>query len=123
MDPGLDRLSKTSAEALGSYLDEIGDASPMVEYWSRQEWKHIEAHADVDERRASAAPGEPLRFPTMGHVLYLSVGPRVQGPTCVWQPDPHDGSPFGALATVPAVAGRVLRFEGFESDRFTFCKR
>ena len=97
--------------ALDSFLDEIDDQSPYCEFWSRQEWKHIEAHADVDERRAAALPKEPLRFPTNGHVLYLSVGSRVRGPTCVWEPD-GSASQFGALATVPAVEGRVLRFDG-----------
>ena len=91
--------------AFEHFLSEIKDDSRHVEYWSRQEWKHIEAHADVDEKLA--AGGGPFRFPRHGHVLYLQVGPRVQGPTCVWEPD------FGgALTTVPAVAGRILRFEG-----------
>ena len=95
--------------ALASYLDEIGDSGgEHVEYWSRQEWKHIEAHADVDEK--AAARGEALRYPINGHVLYLSVGPLVRGPTCVWTPAAtHD---FGAMTSVPAVAGRVLRFDG-----------
>ena len=94
---------------LASFLDEVGDTTPHVEYWSRQEWKHIEAHADVDEKRA--AGGEyPLRYPTNGHVLYLGVGPLVRGPTCLWHPD--GASEFGAMTAVPAVAGRVLRFDG-----------
>ena len=77
-----------------------------MEYWSRQEWKHIEAHADVDEKLA--AGGGPLRYPEHGHVLYLEVGPKVQGPTCVWEGGAFDG----AMTTVPAVPGRVLRFQG-----------
>ena len=97
--------------ALGSVLSELGDDAPLVEYWSRQEWKHIEAHADVDE--ALAAGGGSLRYPRHGHVLYLEVGERVRGPTCVWEPD---GEPpledFGRLTTVPAVEGRLLRFHG-----------
>ena len=36
--------------ALASFLNEVGDSSTHVEYWSRQDWKHIEAHADVDEK-------------------------------------------------------------------------
>ena len=71
-----------------------------------QEWKHIEAHADVDEKLA--AGGGPLRYPEHGHVLYLEVGPKVQGPTCVWEGGAFDG----AMTTVPAVPGRVLRFQG-----------
>ena len=39
----------TIEAALDSFLDEIGDPAPNVEYWSRQEWRHIEAHADVDD--------------------------------------------------------------------------
>ena len=97
--------------ALASFLDEIGDSSQHVEYWSRQEWKHIEAHADVDEKLA-ASSDEPFRYPHTGHVLYLDVGCRVRGPTCVWDPDAASGSEFGALTAVPAVAGRVLRFDG-----------
>lgn len=96
--------------ALGSYLDEIQDSSPCVEYWSRTEWRHIEAHADVDERRAATKPEDPLQYPVNGHVLYLNVGSRVRGPTCVWQPD--STSKFAEMSAVPAVAGRVLRFDG-----------
>jgi hypothetical protein len=63
-----------------------------VEYWARQEWRHIEAHADVDENLAKvqdAASGtaeekETFRYPEKGHVLYLDVGSNVQGPTCLF---------------------------------------
>lgn len=94
-----------------SFLDELDDSAPVVEYWSRQEWKHIEAHADVDEGLAAKTSNSELRYPEHGHVLYLSVGSRVRGPTCIWQPG-KDGSRFGPLTTVPAVPGRVLRFDG-----------
>ena len=94
--------------ALSSFLSELGDAEyGHVEYWARQEWKHIEAHADVDEKAAAA--GGALRYPTTGHVLYLRVGSEVRGPTCVWS---DRALARGALTTVPAVAGRVLRFDG-----------
>ena len=100
--------------AFESFLSEVDDDSPHVEYWSRQEWKHIEAHADVDE--ALAADGGPLRYPRHAHVLYLDVGSRVRGPTCVWEAGRgEDGRPprfAGAMTVVPAVAGRVLRFDG-----------
>ena len=47
--------------ALSSFLSELGDAEyGHVEYWARQEWKHIEAHADVDE--TAAAGGGALRL-------------------------------------------------------------
>ncbi len=67
-----------------------------VEYWTRQEFRHIEAHADVDEHLAkehdaSIASGEmesstapPYRYPKNGHVLYLKVGSEVLGPTCIF---------------------------------------
>jgi hypothetical protein len=99
--------------ALASFLNEVGDSSTHVEYWSRQDWKHIEAHADVDEKHAVATLGrESLRYPRSAHVLYLEVGLRVRGPTCVWEPHASSSSLFGTLTTVPAVAGRVLRFDG-----------
>ena len=75
--------------------DNEGDTT-YVEYWARQEWRSIEAHADVDEFRAkeedasSEAPDfaalgpDGYRYPTFGHVLYLQVGSEVRGPTCVW---------------------------------------
>ena len=93
-------------EAFESYLREIGDDAPLVEYWSRQEWRHIEAHRDVDEKLA--ADGGSLRCPRHGHVLYLQVGSRVRGPTCVWEGDYVEQG----LVAVPAVEGRVLRFDG-----------
>lgn len=101
-------------EGFDSFLTAVGDASPLVEYWCRQEWRHIEAHADVDEALASSSG--TLRFPESAHVLYARVGSEVQGPTCVWEPDAeadaHGDGRFGSLTTVPAVAGRVLRFRG-----------
>ena len=102
--------------AMDSVLEALGDDAAYVEYWSRQEWKHIEAHSDVDEALASST-GQ-LRFPRHGHVLYLEVGERVKGPTCVWHPHEPAAAPspaearFGALTAVPAVAGRCLRFDG-----------
>jgi hypothetical protein len=70
------RASLTELEvALDSVLCELGDDSEWVEYWSRAEWKHIEAHADVDEKLA-ATTGE-LRCPKMAHVLTTNVGSKV----------------------------------------------
>ena len=82
--------------------DNTDDDISYVEYWSRQEWRSIEAHADVDEFRAkeedssSEAPAiaalgpDGYRYPKFGHVLYLQVGREVRGPTCVW-PDRRSG--------------------------------
>ncbi|KAJ1447752.1 hypothetical protein M885DRAFT_541629 [Pelagophyceae sp. CCMP2097] len=87
--------------ALDSVLNSLGDEGRYVEYWSRSDWKHIEAHADVDEGQAANGA---LRFPNFAHVLYAAVGSRVKGPTCVFEK--------GAVTTVPPVAGRILRFRG-----------
>eukprot|EP00977_Amphora_coffeiformis_P027979 scaffold34676_cov176-Amphora_coffeaeformis.AAC.8 len=101
--------------ALKNILQELNDTSPYVEYWCRQEWRHIEAHADVDEYRAKTNPGDDFEYPTHGHVLYLQIGPKVRGPTCLF-PDCTSGGDLvrGDLSvlTVPAVSGRLLRFPG-----------
>ena len=96
--------------AIDSFLDETDDESCFVEYWARQEWKNIEAHIDIDEERARFK--RPFRHPKRAHVSYLAVGRRVRAPTCVWERTPTDDFPFGAFTSVPAVAGRVLRFDG-----------
>lgn len=126
-----------------------------VEYWTRQEWRHIEAHADVDENLAKLHDLNPslvsdeleskfsstysstygFRFPTNGHVLYIQVGTEVMGPTCVFPgrssggdllqsvetnqqeeksctTDDHQRGEGVKLITVPAVSGRLLRFDG-----------
>lgn len=101
---------------LDRILSEAGDASSAVEYWTRREWRHIEAHADVDEHGAKM--GEEPRWPRHGHVLYLQVGSEVRGPTCIFGPGVASGRDLTDLGnetvvvTVPAVEGRVLRFSG-----------
>jgi len=91
-----------------------------VEYWKRQEWFHILAHADMDEglrreQEQSGLYGEPFAHPETGHVLYLKLGKRVRGPTCVFN------TTFGGdlvkqdateMLVVPAVESRLLRFQG-----------
>ena len=119
------RPPRTHLEAaLGSVLRELNDSAPYVEYWTRQPWKHIEAHADVDEKLA--AESGMLRYPQHGHVLYLAVGTRVRGPTCVFDAvrgsdlaasrsansSAADAETTRALIIVPAVPGRLLRFQG-----------
>ena len=120
--------------ALDSYLDEMEDSAPVVECafchtrssphhvpecrcapadWTRQRWMHIAAHADIDEFLAEQSPELPFRYPIHGHVLYLAVGSLVRGPTCVWDAPERGESPFAStFTTVPAVAGRILRFDG-----------
>lgn len=115
------RRSQTSnliERTLDAVLKEIGDGEEFVEYWSRQEWRHIEAHADVDENLAKEwdrTGDSGYRYPKKGHVLYLQVGSDVRGPTCVF--DCSTGGDLAGreqvnVATVPAVEGRLLRFEG-----------
>ena len=116
-------------QALDSILDELQDDSKYVEYWTRQEWRSIHAHADVDEYRAKQEQqtgGEigDFRYPNNGHVLYLQVGSQVRGPTCVF-PNRRSGGDLlrklnaesesdddVELITVPAIPGRLLRFQG-----------
>ena len=124
----LDKADNTIERTLDALLSTLGDNSPYVEYWTRQEWRSIEAHADVDEFLAKNqdAAGQndhtDFRYPTNGHVLYLHVGSSVRGPTCVF-PGRRSGrdllttadeneSPNVDLVIVPAVPGRLLRFEG-----------
>ena len=104
--------------ALEAALAALADDAPFVEYWWRDEWKHIEAHADVDE--ALAAEGGALRYPRNGHVLYLRVGGRVQGPTCVWGAPDGGGATAagdGELVIVPAVAPRGQKVRARRSPR------
>lgn len=78
--------------ALDQILQELPEegTEEYVEYWARQEWRHIEAHADVDENLAKVQDAErgysaeSFRYPTWGHVLYLQVGTNVTGPTCLF---------------------------------------
>jgi hypothetical protein len=138
---------------LDKILTELDDNSPYVEYWSRQEWRNIEAHADIDEFLAKAQDADasrsdyssdnikaaaPFRYPDHGHVLYLQVGSNVRGPTCIFPKRSSGGDllrPINIningghvlndgqvvdnsvrnvveLVTVPAVPGRLVRFEG-----------
>ena len=104
--------------ALEAALTALADDAPFVEYWWRDEWKHIEAHADVDE--ALAAEGGALRYPRNGHVLYLRVGGRVQGPTCVWGAPGGGGATAagdGELVIVPAVTPRGQKVRARRSPR------
>jgi hypothetical protein len=139
-----DAHSSVIERALDTILTELGDVADRsnqqyVEYWSRQEFRHIEAHADVDEHLAkeaddSIAKGElslneaAFRYPQNGHVLYLKIGTDVRGPTCIFpktstggelvqQPevDENENGQCGSnvdLVVVPAVDGRLLRFPG-----------
>ena len=132
---GIDQPGRTVIEsALCTVLQEVGDESRYIEYWWRGESKGMEVHRDVDEAlcRSHKVGGVGVQIcPTNGHVLYLDVAPGVRGPTCVWEEepdvsgaaelkakasggDPRAGAPrdLHQLHVVPAVAGRLLRFDG-----------
>jgi len=122
-------------QTLDSILTELNDDAKYVEYWTRREWRSIHAHADVDEYRAKEEQklGEinDFCYPRNGHVLYLQVGNQVRGPTCVFLNRRSGGDLLRKqlngseidelnvaeedkveLITVPAVPGRLLRFQG-----------
>jgi hypothetical protein len=122
-------------QALDDILSELGDdinekEVQYVEYWTRQEWRHIEAHADIDEHLAKEqdldySHDQSFRYPQNGHVLYLKIGSKVRGPTCVFPGRSQGGdllkhsSKFMnhdpnnvELVVVPAKEGRLLRFPG-----------
>jgi len=122
--------------ALDSVLTELGDASPAVEYWTAREWRHVEAHASVDEALARTFWKDPglnprsfpspssslsswsqgdLRHPRNGHVLCLRAGSDVRGPTCIF--GARSGADLGPgektdVTLVPPVGGRLMRFPG-----------
>ena len=108
--------------ALGSYLSQVRCAlGDYVEYWSRNEHVHVEFHRDLDEAGFDRSGLE--RSPAAAHVLYLKLGASVRGPTCVLSPPLGDAGQAGTpaskkkttavvLTVVPAVVGRVLRFDG-----------
>jgi len=107
--------------ALDSILTALGDASSAVEYWTRREWRHIEAHADVDEAAARTDAPATHRHPRHGHVLYLQVGTEVRGPTAVFDAprgvrsgaDLAAGEDLrGGITLVPPAGGRLARFRG-----------
>eukprot|EP01082_Thalassiosira_pseudonana_P010379 g9184.t1 g9184 contig36:65401-66042(-) len=103
-------IIERTLDAILTELDDSTSSKPKqyVEYWTRQEWRHIEAHSDVDESLAkkydamnideatikdlaSKYPSTYVhnneggyRYPIHGHVLYLQVGTDVKGPTCVF---------------------------------------
>ena len=98
----------TAAEHfIESLLHELGETCDEVEYWGREAWRPVCAHADIDERCARER-GE-LRFPAAVLVVYVQVEPGLRAPTVLWAELPG-GAPV--LCAVPAVPGRLLRFDG-----------
>ena len=88
-----ERLAGTDIRTLGSYrrsrgartatehfieslLHELGEACEEVEYWGREVWRPVPAHADIDER--CARERGQLRFPAAVLVVYVQVERRVR---------------------------------------------
>lgn len=145
-------------DAILSEIESSDIGGGIVEYWTRQEWRHIEAHADVDENLSKQIdkdssfddnhdnelqykypstykPSHGHRYPLYGHVLYLLVGSNARGPTCIFPGRSSGGDLLRSIhhvksvadddeddddeednvvdaVVVPAVAGRLLRFDG-----------
>ena len=107
-----DSSPRTIVESvIHSLLTSINDVAPIVEYWWRDEWINLELHRDLDEKLA--LENGPHRCPNHAHVLYLDVGELAQGPTIVLTDSAEKNSQsFEKISVIPAVAGRLLRFEG-----------
>ena len=90
------------------------DSQFIVEYWVRQEWHHTVAHADLDERYLDTQG--ILQHPYKGHVLYVTKGNEVNGPTVVFPNTTRGGEMYTRDTTemlvVPFVDGRLLQFDG-----------
>lgn len=119
-------LERVLNDILHQLYPNDGEESFYVEFWKRRRWEHILAHADMDEgwEREQRGLGKDdteydLKHPETGHVLYLDIGSEVHGPTVVW--NVSDGgefykntniNPVKEMIVVPAVTGRLLRFQG-----------
>ncbi|KAL7528994.1 hypothetical protein ACHAWF_002795, partial [Thalassiosira exigua] len=105
--------------AIDTLLTSLGDRSELVEYWSRETYINMDAHADIDENFLKDEG--VLRCPLHGHVLYLRVphvpGDRV-GPTVVF-PDRQVawGSVSPRAAPVPATGRASYRSEANSEER------
>lgn len=115
--PHNDRPLTPIEHAIDSALVEMGDTTRRVEYWSRDEYMNIDAHADIDETMLE--DDGVIRCPLVGHVLYLQIKENLRGPTCVfpnerkgWGLDEDTNGDGKDLVIVPAVEGRILRFSG-----------
>jgi hypothetical protein len=121
-----DGASTAAEHAIESLLRGMGDdESSEVEYWMKESWVEMEAHRDADEEAASVEG--VLRLPSRVLLVYGEVADGLAAPTVLWcgpqskRVLAHDGrgaegteggGDGGRLVLVPAVAGRVLEFEG-----------
>ena len=100
-------FSYTARYEIAAAVRRLGEACDEVEYWGREAWQPVPAHADIDER--CARERGQLRFPAAVLVVYVQVEPGLRAPTVLWAELPG-GAPV--ICAVPAVAGRLLRFDG-----------
>eukprot|EP00957_Ditylum_brightwellii_P074348 5648536-Ditylum_brightwellii.AAC.1 len=99
----------------------------VVEYWSRDVHVNIDAHADIDEKFfLDKKQGGRIRCAEFGHVAYLAVEDGLRGPTVIfpgqkggWRSSSSSSTTVEngedvvvEMVTVPAVVGRVARFNG-----------
>jgi hypothetical protein len=104
-------------KAIDSVLTSVGDVSNIVEYWSREHYINIDTHADVDEKRLLHE--SRILCPKQGHILYLSVDTNLLGPTFIfpnklegWGTERSTKTKIIEMITVPALQGRLVRFNG-----------
>ena len=109
-------------EAVCSVLDACSDDARYVEYWWREHHCSMAVHRDIDEALNQLMAGFQ-RCPRYGHVLYVDVDEGLCAPTLLWHEEAlaepvsdmnRAGAPrrLDALTVVPAVPGRLLRFDG-----------
>ena len=67
-------------------------------------------HKDVDENLAKNTNPSEIKYPCNAHVLYVDVGLNVYGPTCLFFENKNNL--IEEMAIIPAVKGRLLRFDG-----------
>mmetsp|Transcript_41615 Transcript_41615/g.84072 ORF Transcript_41615/g.84072 Transcript_41615/m.84072 type:complete len:348 (+) Transcript_41615:50-1093(+) len=119
IDPSSHSISGvgTVEHGLDSVLKQLNDPAPFVEWWWRDEWRHLDMHRDVDEVLARDYPEAGLQCPHHGHVLYLQIGEEAVGPTVLWETrDDENNNPtsldVSRMVVVPPQNGRLLRFPG-----------
>jgi len=65
LSPSSSTVTATDSSVIERMLDhlltQLNDDSKYVEYWTKQEWRSIEAHADVDEFLAKTQDDKPSR--------------------------------------------------------------
>lgn len=105
-------------KAIDSVLTSIGDASNIVEYWSREQYINIDAHADIDEK-GLLNHEEKIQCPIQGHILYLSIGKDLLGPTFIfpdklegWSTERETDNNNVEMIIIPALQGRLVHFDG-----------